>query len=439
MKKVITYGTFDLLHFGHVNLLRRAKALGDYLIVGVTSQDFDVTRGKINVKQSLTERMQAVMDTGYVDEVIPEEYVGQKIDDIRKYDVDIFAIGSDWRGKFDYLNDYCQVVYLDRTEGVSSTELREKGPHVRLGVIGSSTEAQKFIGECRYVSGLDVVGVLPADADADLEHAFDVPVFASFEDASQSCDALYVVDEPRERAATVKRLLLAGKHVICESPIAFSRNEAKELFALAEEKGLVLHEAIKTAYATAFNRLIVLAQSGLIGRIKAVNATCTSLQRKDKESSLIGWGPFACLPIFRLLGTEYDSCHAVSYFKDGASIDSFTKIDFLYPTATATMQVGTGVKSEGELIVSGSRGYIYVPAPWWKTDYFEVRYEDQTLNKRYFYQLDGEGIRLEIAAFVQAIQGEAKANYNIDSAHTVAFSGLIEDYYSGALEVASIS
>ena len=105
MVKVITYGTFDLLHNGHIRLLQRAKALGDYLIVGVTSDDFDKTRGKINIQQSLIERMEAVKALGIADMVIVEEYEGQKIDDILKYEVDIFTVGSDWVGKFDYLND----------------------------------------------------------------------------------------------------------------------------------------------------------------------------------------------------------------------------------------------------------------------------------------------------------------------------------------------
>ena len=95
MIKVITYGTFDLLHQGHINILKRAKALGDYLIVGVTTENFDITRGKINVRQSLMERMEAVRKTGIADEVIPEEYVGQKIDDIIRNNVSIFALGSD--------------------------------------------------------------------------------------------------------------------------------------------------------------------------------------------------------------------------------------------------------------------------------------------------------------------------------------------------------
>ena len=113
MKKVITYGTYDLFHYGHLRLLERAKNLGDYLIVGVTSDDFDKQRGKINVKQSLIERIESVRATGLADEIIVEEYEGQKIDDIQRYNIDIFTLGSDWVGKYDYLNEYCNVVYLD--------------------------------------------------------------------------------------------------------------------------------------------------------------------------------------------------------------------------------------------------------------------------------------------------------------------------------------
>ena len=129
MKKVITYGTYDLLHFGHIRLLKRAKALGDYLIVGVTSDDFDKSRGKINVQQSLMERVAAVKATGIADEIIVEEYEGQKIDDIRKHNVDIFTVGSDWKGHFDYLKEYCKVIYLPRTEGICcrSSESRMRG------------------------------------------------------------------------------------------------------------------------------------------------------------------------------------------------------------------------------------------------------------------------------------------------------------------------
>ena len=156
MVKVITYGTYDLLHYGHIKLLQRAKALGDYLIVAVTADDFDKTRGKINVKQSLVERIEAVKSTGLADQIIVEEYEGQKIDDIKRYDVDIFTVGSDWVGKFDYLNSYCKVVYLPRTEGVSSTELRKKVQNTRIGLVGYSSFINKVYREASSVSGVEI-------------------------------------------------------------------------------------------------------------------------------------------------------------------------------------------------------------------------------------------------------------------------------------------
>ena len=124
--KIITYGTFDLFHEGHYNILKRAKELGDYLIVGVTSEHYDKGRGKLNVSQSLVERIDNVKNSGLADKIIVEEYDGQKIEDIKKYDIDKFVIGSDWLGKFDYLNEYCEVIYLERTKGVSSTQLRNQ-------------------------------------------------------------------------------------------------------------------------------------------------------------------------------------------------------------------------------------------------------------------------------------------------------------------------
>ncbi len=159
MKKVITYGTFDLFHHGHLNLLKRAKALGDYLVVGVTTESFDINRGKLNVQQPLMERVRQVKETGLADEIIPEEYEGQKIDDIQKYGIDVFAIGSDWEGAFDYLEDYCEVVYIDRTEGVSSTAIREQGQMLSFGIIGRGTMAGKMAGEAMHVSGITHAGI----------------------------------------------------------------------------------------------------------------------------------------------------------------------------------------------------------------------------------------------------------------------------------------
>ena len=160
MARVITYGTFDLFHEGHYRLLQRAKALGDYLIVGVTTEAYDKARGKLNVVDSLVTRIENVKKTGFADEIIIEETQGQKVNDIRRFHIDIFAIGSDWTGAFDYLKDYCQVMYLERTKNISSTMLREQNsPIQRIGIIGTGRIAERFIPEARLVSGVSTQGV----------------------------------------------------------------------------------------------------------------------------------------------------------------------------------------------------------------------------------------------------------------------------------------
>ena len=124
MKKVITYGTFDLFHVGHLNIIKRAKALGDYLVVAVSSDEFNAKKGKkaYHCDQDRETILEAIR---YVDEVIFEESWEQKIDDIKKHDIDVFVMGDDWEGKFDYLKEYCEVVYLPRTKGISTTKIKD--------------------------------------------------------------------------------------------------------------------------------------------------------------------------------------------------------------------------------------------------------------------------------------------------------------------------
>lgn len=124
MKTVITYGTFDILHFGHINLLRRARALGDRLVVGLSSDEFN--RGKHKSSLLNYENRKAVLEAiRYVDEVFPEDNWEQKVSDIAKYGASVFVMGDDWKGKFDFLSEYCEVVYLSRTEGISTTEIKQ--------------------------------------------------------------------------------------------------------------------------------------------------------------------------------------------------------------------------------------------------------------------------------------------------------------------------
>lgn len=439
MVKVITYGTYDLFHYGHQRLLERAKALGDYLIVGVTSDSFDLTRGKINAQQSLMERIESVRASGLADEIIVEEYEGQKIDDIKRYGVDIFTVGSDWKGKFDYLNEYCKVVYLDRTEGISSSELRAEKRELRLGLVGNSTLINKYEQECHFVNGISVSGVCTTD-DTDLleEIKGKYLITDSLDKLLELSDAVYIVSHPTKHYEQIKKALLANKHVLCESPIAINVSEFEELLCIAKANNLQLMDSIKTAYSTAYNRMLVLAKGGRIGDIISVDATCTSLSDLEKKTrrgtslgdvwnSICAWGPTAMLPIFQLLGGNYVSKQITSRLIE-KDFDIFTKIAFVYPHAVASIKVGKGAKSEGELIISGKKGYIYIPAPWWKTDYFEIRYENPADNRRYFYQLDGEGIRYEIVTFLKSIQSGRNIAY-MDNELSRNIVKLIEDFY----------
>ncbi len=427
MTKVITYGTYDLLHYGHIRLLERAKALGDYLIVGVTADDFDKTRGKINVQQSLMERIEAVRVTGLADEIIVEEYEGQKIDDIRRYDVDIFTVGSDWKCKFDYLNEYCKVVYLDRTDGVSSSKIRSEKRKVKLGMVGDSPLVQKFARECHFVNGIELAGICAHNTSY-----YEDGIFATddYDALLEQVDAVYIVSLPKLHYEQIKKALQKKKHVLCESPITLSQKQSRELFSFAREQNCILMDSLKTAYATAYSRLLLLAKEGKVGEIYSVDATCTSLRAitEDSWNSICSWGPTAMLPIMNLLGTVYKSKLITSHL-DKEEYDKFTKISFVYDHAVASAKVGKGVKSEGELIISGTKGYIYVPAPWWKTDYFEIRYEDPSQNKRYFYQLDGEGIRYELVAFTKAIETGKNLSY-MDQNVSNAICKVIEDFYN---------
>ncbi|MEN8078671.1 glycerol-3-phosphate cytidylyltransferase [Clostridioides difficile] len=125
MKKVITYGTFDLLHYGHISLLKRAKELGDYLVVALSTDEFNAIKGK-KAHFSYEERKVILEAIRYVDEIIPENEWEQKIIDVRENNIDVFVIGDDWKGKFDFLKEYCEVVYLPRTEGISTTQIKEE-------------------------------------------------------------------------------------------------------------------------------------------------------------------------------------------------------------------------------------------------------------------------------------------------------------------------
>ena len=436
MKKVITYGTYDLLHQGHINLLRRAKELGDYLIVGVTSDSFDRGRGKLNVRNNVLERVEAVKRTGYADEIIIEDYLGQKIDDIQQYDVDIFAIGSDWEGKFDYLNEYCKVVYLPRTEGVSSTMLRAESQEVfKIGIVGSGRIAKRFVPEAKVVSGVEIVAVYnPNKIEVDdFAIFFEIDVYSDhYEDFLKSVDAVYIASPHLTHYNYAKRALFAGKHVLCEIPFMLSSAQAKELYDIADRKNLVLLEASKTAFCPSFNHLVTLVKSGIIGDVmdvkaslsKMVSAPTRELSADEAGGAMNEHAPLNLMAIIRLLGMDFKNVNFYSKIDQG--VDVYTKVNMEYDHSTSSATLGIGVKTEGNLVVSGTKGYIYVPAPWWLTDYFEIRYEDQRKNKKYFYSYDGDGLRYEIQEFVSLIVNGRKSSYKLRRHESIAIARIIE-------------
>lgn len=440
MTKVITYGTYDLLHQGHVNLLRRAKELGDYLIVGVTSDSFDRGRGKLNVRNNVLERVEAVKATGYADEVIIEDYVGQKIDDIQKYNVDIFAIGSDWEGLFDYLNEYTKVVYLPRTEGISSTMLRAADTiDVKVGIIGCGRIAKRFPGEADVVNGLKVVATYDINnnaADSIASCIEGCKVCFSAEELYEQVDAVYVATPHLSHYDYIKTAIKAGKHVLVETPMVLNGEQAKELFELAEQKGVILMEANKTAHCPAFNHLMVMIKSGVIGEVVDIEASESKLWSDDMSlrefdpqqagGSMYELGSYTLLPIIKLMGCNYENLNLYSRMKDG--VDMFTRGVFRYPHATCSFKVGLGVKTEGNLVISGTKGYAYVPAPWWKTDYFELRYEDQNKNQKYFYKWDGEGLRYEIQEFISCIVNKRFSTARLRRRETVCMAEIMHAF-----------
>jgi len=439
MKKVITYGTYDLLHQGHINLLKRAKALGDYLIVGVTNDNFDRERGKLNVKNNVLERVDAVRSLGIADKIIIEDYVGQKIDDIQKYNVDIFTVGSDWEGHFDYLREYCDVIYLPRTQGISSTMLREKQDEdIRIGIVGCGRIAQRFPKEASFVSQVKITSVFDTNSNTAStfcnNHKIDT-ISSSFEELVDNVDAVYIATPHLFHYEQTKYALKHKKHVICETPLVLKESEAKELFQLAVENDVILLEANKTAHCPAFNHLITLIKSGLIGEVVDIEAseskvwgdpTLRELDPNQAGGSFYELGSYPLLPIIKLMGINVKKMNIYSRMKNG--VDIYTKCVLQYPKAVCSIKLGLGVKTEGNLVISGTKGYAYVPAPWWKTDFFELRYEDQNQNKKFFYKWDGEGLRYEIQEFISCIYNHRFSTARLRRRESIMMAKLMEQF-----------
>lgn len=438
MTKVITYGTYDLFHEGHYRLLKRAKQLGDYLIVGVTTEEYDRARGKLNVIDSLMTRIENVKKTGFADEIIIEESTGQKFRDIQKYKIDIFTVGSDWTGQFDYLKDYCKVIYLERTRNISSTMLRERNKRIqRIGIVGTGRIAERFIPEAKLVSGVSTQGVYNPHVESSVQFAkrWEINAYNNLDDFYLAVDAVYVASPHETHYGYIKSALEHGKHVFCEKPMVLKKDQAEELFDYAKERGLVLIEGIKTAYCPGFANLLGVACSGMIGNIRNIEACFTKLEDADSREltnlkfggSFTELGSYVTLPVIKLFGRNYKHI-AFQSINDENGLDLFTKVSFEYPNGIATVTCGLGVKSEGRLLIAGTKGYIVAEAPWWKTKYFEVHYEDPGKVEKFSDRFLGEGLRYEISDFLSMINGSSKNEFKLTRGESMAIAGIMETF-----------
>ena len=438
MTRVITYGTFDLFHEGHYRILERAKQLGDYLIVGVTTEGYDQARGKLNVVDSLMTRIENVRKTGFADEVIIEESPGQKFRDIKKYQIDIFTVGSDWIGQFDYLKDYCEVVYLDRTKNISSTMLRTQTKQIqRIGIVGTGRIAERFIPEAKLVSGISTQGVYNPRTESAVKFAekWEIDSYQDIEDFYEAVDAVYIATPHETHYDYIKSALEHGKHVLCEKPMVLQKAQAEELFPYAKERNLILFEGIKTAYCPGFTQLLGIACSGMIGNIRNVEACFTKLESPGRREltdlkyggSFTELGSYCMLPIMKIFGEEYTQVRFDTINGDNG-LDLFTKVSFKYPNGIATATCGLGVKSEGRLLIAGTKGYIVAEAPWWKTTYFEVHHENPNDIEKYSDRFLGDGLRYELSDFLSMINGSSKSEFKLTRSESVAFADVMERF-----------
>ena len=306
-----------------------------------------------------------------------------------------------------------------------------------IGIVGSGRIARRFIPEAQLVSGVHVMAVYnPNHTEAgEFAQTFGIDAYSdNYDDFLNGVDAVYVASPHLTHYDYTKRALYAGKHVLCEIPFMLSGEQAKEMYDYAEANDLVLLEASKTAYCPSFNHLVTLVKSGIIGEVvdvkvslsKIVSCPTRELDAMQAGGAMNEHAPLSLMAIIKFLGLDYTDVNFHSKVENG--VDIYTKTVLNYPHATSSATLGIGVKTEGNMIISGTKGYVYVPAPWWLTSFFEVRYEDQTKNRKYFYSYDGDGLRYEIQEFMSMIVNHRKSSYKLRSNESVVLAEIIEKF-----------
>ena len=304
---------------------------------------------------------------------------------------------------------------LQRIEDVLETALtkeslaREKSTYMRMGVIGTGSIAKRFVEEAVHVTNVYVAAAYNPDADETHRFCDEFGIVheaTSAEDLFKRVDAVYIASPFYTHYEYALNAFNAGRHVLCETPLTENLQQAKELYTIAEKNGLVFMPALKTAYAPSFANVIQEALSGVIGEVVDISATVTTLLPQTKtvgfnNERLMDNAYYVLLVILKILGENIQKVSAFTRTDDAKVLYLNTHLQ--YEEAVGHVKAGTGVKSESSLVISGTKGYIYVPAPWWKPDYFEIRYENPYDNKKLYFPFESSGLRYEIQCFVDNI------------------------------------
>ena len=292
---------------------------------------------------------------------------------------------------------------------------------VRLGIVGTGRIAQKFVEELCAVPEFDLVAVFNPHLDS-AQHFIEIlPVelgrpasTGSFEELLTMVEALYIASPSETHFDFACRALKSGIHVLCEKPLSFDREEIQQLYAAARECDAVFLHAVKTAFFPAFRLLEEVVSGGMIGEVVDVEASFTKLMRgcipelaADGTGGSMRWlSTYPLYAISRFIAGKIEDASFFSQY-DPRGVEVFTSAFLKFPKASASFKVGFGAKTDGALVITGTEGYVRVPAPWWNTSRFEVCYEDPRDVHSVDVPVEGSGLRYEIKAFATSILGDA--------------------------------
>lgn len=313
----------------------------------------------------------------------------------------------------------------------------------KIGIIGTGRIAKRFVAEVSdlIAEGIDISisGVFNPRYESSARFARENHLCACevFGDLLSNSDIVYIASPHETHYEYAKVALERNKHVLCEKPMCFSKFEAEELYALAKSNDLVLFEGLKTAFCPGFNELIKVAQSGKIGEIKYIDACFTKLEDENKREltdvkfggSFTELGSYVLLPVIKLFDCDFAEENVqFDSFPNKLGIDIFTRCTINSKDQMATLTCGLGVKSEGRLLIAGTKGYIIVPAPWWKTSNFEIHYEDASVVDKYESEFVKDGLRYEIRAMLDVIKNveKAKDDFSTHSIDSVKMASVFE-------------